>query len=602
MKYFPKIASAKFLMSVTVLAIVISIVCITSMRNSKTATKDRLYEYTQDFFNRYAERGNADSIQRQLLADAGENIKDDSTFYNDLRLFGRKMFEKGDQMIAFEYLKQVMTILDDAESHDDDEMQRYKAYCYLLLGAASDEVGLPSLSQGYYFSGMKVADDVGDSDIKNDFHNNLGVSMYRTGNTEQAELFYNKALLGARSQKNDGLLFIVYNNLAEIYADRGNFPKAIDYMLKSIQTVDVKKHPEEYYSSQTALGSLYFRNKDYPMAYSYLSNAYRNLDSLGNKSFLYDASLFLVDYFSRQAKADSTSKYISVAWRMADLTNNPDYRIRLLKKEADLTLTAGDYQKSVDIVMKLLQMKDSLHNVENSQRIERANRIYELEKRTFENKSRIERWNPVIVFVAMSVIVLLLMSFVIWIIVIKRRSDRINEEKTRAAAELSELRERQLNEERERKAKQEEELRLFNQKLASFTLERIKTNGQIEEIATDMKKALLNVSPRDRDQQSLLKEVIRKMTMLQSDTQWDEFQYYFEKVHPDFYARLDARHPDLTAKDRRLCALLSLGLSTKDIASITNLEVRSVESSRNRLRKKLGLENDQNLFDYIRTI
>ena len=90
--------------------------------------------------------------------------------------------------------------------------------------------------------------------------------------------------------------------------------------------------------------------------------------------------------------------------------------------------------------------------------------------------------------------------------------------------------------------------------------------------------------------------------MTSGDGMWEEFQYYFERVHPDFYRELDRRHPGLTVKDRRLCALLSLDLSSKDIAAITFREVRSVEASRLRLRKKLGLEGDTSLTDYIRSM
>ena len=57
--------------------------------------------------------------------------------------------------------------------------------------------------------------------------------------------------------------------------------------------------------------------------------------------------------------------------------------------------------------------------------------------------------------------------------------------------------------------------------------------------------------------------------------------------------------PDLTTNDKHLCALLRLGLSTKEIASITFKEVRSIESGRNRLRKKLGLPEKEDLVKFL---
>ena len=51
--------------------------------------------------------------------------------------------------------------------------------------------------------------------------------------------------------------------------------------------------------------------------------------------------------------------------------------------------------------------------------------------------------------------------------------------------------------------------------------------------------------------------------------------------------------------DKDLCALLRLGLSTKEIAAITFKEVRSIESGRNRLRKKLGLSEKEDLVKFL---
>jgi DNA-binding CsgD family transcriptional regulator len=82
---------------------------------------------------------------------------------------------------------------------------------------------------------------------------------------------------------------------------------------------------------------------------------------------------------------------------------------------------------------------------------------------------------------------------------------------------------------------------------------------------------------------------------------WEEFSYYFEKVHPSFYQNLEKQCPELTTKEKRLCAFLALGLSSKEISAITFKEVRSVESARNRLRKKLGVNQEDNLTDFLHT-
>ena len=83
---------------------------------------------------------------------------------------------------------------------------------------------------------------------------------------------------------------------------------------------------------------------------------------------------------------------------------------------------------------------------------------------------------------------------------------------------------------------------------------------------------------------------------------WEDFKFHFEKVHQGFFARLQGKYPGLTQKDQRLCAYIQLGLSTKDIAGLINITPESAEIGRIRLRKKLGLTRQNNLFAFLQII
>jgi DNA-binding CsgD family transcriptional regulator len=83
------------------------------------------------------------------------------------------------------------------------------------------------------------------------------------------------------------------------------------------------------------------------------------------------------------------------------------------------------------------------------------------------------------------------------------------------------------------------------------------------------------------------------------DDDWEHFSRNFDRVHSDFLKRLAEKHDHLSPNDYRLCAYLRMNLSTKEIASLMNISVRGVEASRYRLRKRLNLETDTNLTDYL---
>jgi AraC family chitin signaling transcriptional activator len=80
---------------------------------------------------------------------------------------------------------------------------------------------------------------------------------------------------------------------------------------------------------------------------------------------------------------------------------------------------------------------------------------------------------------------------------------------------------------------------------------------------------------------------------------WSVFKDAFDNADKDFLKRIKVLHPSLTPNDLRLCAYLRLNLSSKEVAPLFNISVRSVEIKRYRLRKKMDLLHDQGLVEYI---
>ncbi len=89
---------------------------------------------------------------------------------------------------------------------------------------------------------------------------------------------------------------------------------------------------------------------------------------------------------------------------------------------------------------------------------------------------------------------------------------------------------------------------------------------------------------------------------IESDTDAEEFNKLAEEINQNFYDKLDARHPDLTVKERKLCSLLFIGLSSKEISEIQKITVGSVEKGRYRLRKKLSLDSSISFDSYFKTL
>jgi len=149
-----------------------------------------------------------------------------------------------------------------------------------------------------------------------------------------------------------------------------------------------------------------------------------------------------------------------------------------------------------------------------------------------------------------------------------------------------------------RNEKLEVEINFKNSELASSAMHLVKKG----ELMTKIKSELTHVMKVMDNPQAVseLKKMIKTLSEDDNmDKEWENFTKHFDKVHSDFVLSLKEKHPSITNNELKLCAYLRMNLSTKEIAQLMNISVRGVEISRYRLRKKLGIGSETNLFDYL---
>jgi len=140
--------------------------------------------------------------------------------------------------------------------------------------------------------------------------------------------------------------------------------------------------------------------------------------------------------------------------------------------------------------------------------------------------------------------------------------------------------------------KLKEDIENKNRELAISTMSLIKKNEFLSHIKTDLKP--LNKSNKR------INQVIKSIdSNINSKDDWQFFEEAFNNADKDFFKKLKQNHPSLTHNDFKLCAYLRLNLTSKEIAPLFNISPKSVEIKRYRLRKKMNLERDQSLTDYI---
>lgn len=86
---------------------------------------------------------------------------------------------------------------------------------------------------------------------------------------------------------------------------------------------------------------------------------------------------------------------------------------------------------------------------------------------------------------------------------------------------------------------------------------------------------------------------------MNDERDWNIFEKSFNEAHENFFKKLKSGHPDLVPNDLKLCAYLRMNMSSKEMASLLNISLRGVEIRRYRLRKKLNLDHDKNLVEFL---
>lgn len=146
--------------------------------------------------------------------------------------------------------------------------------------------------------------------------------------------------------------------------------------------------------------------------------------------------------------------------------------------------------------------------------------------------------------------------------------------------------------------KMQSELQHVNKLLAASTMNLVVKNEFIESIREELKE--LKQSGRKSETKRALEKMVKEIDItLKLQEDWEQFEYHFEQVHGDFLSRLQQDYPSLSPNEQKLCTLLRLNLSTKEIANLLSISLRGVEVARYRLRKKLDLEKGQNLSKFI---
>jgi len=516
---------------------------------------------------------------------------------------GLTLLEQGKHSQALDIFNDIRTFLDQKTSINEDEKKRYSSVLN-IIGAIYEETGLWNEAMDMYMKSLQLCNEIGFKAGKAKIYNNLGKLYFNREELNKAENLFLQAININKELAISAELFNNYNNLAGVYLLRKNPTKALNYAFIALNQLDLEKDQYNLSIAYSNIGNLFQGMNNLPVALTYFRMA---VDLQEKKSFdvaLSGSYLAMASVFEQLKRNDSAEYYIGRALNLADKVGNPSEQLAVLRYAARHYSETDNYKRSSEFYSRYTSLNDSLESLNSLTKMEQIQAVYEVINKEKNNQILQQKINlqqlaiqrQRIILIA-GLLILILLGFFFISTLRNRKRERKQNKLIADQKEAFHVKEKELMQDKERNL--ELELDYKNRQLTAYTLNLARNNELISRISEELKLILLGLSPRDKEKTMRIRNLLSTLQQYSSGMDWEEFRLYFQEVHQSFEKNLSAAYPDLSPNDKKICALLKLGLSTKDIAAITFRELRSVESARNRLRKKMGLAPDVNITNFL---
>ncbi|WP_413998062.1 tetratricopeptide repeat protein [Flavobacterium sp. W1B] len=427
----------------------------------------------------------------------------------------------------------------------------------------------------------------------------LGWLYYDIGYYEKALEYHTQALIIHEKIGNKQRIAYSYNSIGIIHDAKGDYNLALFFFKKSLKLIKDSNNKDRIAETMKNMGICYRKINELNLAKKILESAL-DIESkikYDNKKVYVLQELAIVhlklkNYEECYSLLEESRAIIKVLGNKKELVLEND------KIMSDYYLALNNYKEAFNFYIKYTNGKSEVFTSNKSEKLAEMRILYEAERRESEIKLleqqrqlESQKRKSLLIGSLLLAIIGILVIASLWNNIKKKKAiylqnHKLSKEKLKSQFLLQENLERRLD-------FQTKELT----NLALFISQR--TN-----IYKDLAKSLKNLKFTDlsvlkQDINALINEYTFKFD-LNEDIQ--QFHANIETLQSDFLFRIKEKHPNLTNKDIQLAVQVKLKLSSKEIANINNISANSVEIGRHRLRKKLGLENKDNLVVYLENI
>ncbi|MBQ0732861.1 tetratricopeptide repeat protein [Aquimarina celericrescens] len=431
---------------------------------------------------------------------------------------------------------------------------------------------------------------------------NIGMVYADLKEYEKALHHYEQAINEFTALGLKGRIATTFTKIGTILIEQHKDAEALQYLTDALQMHIANNFTYGIAEAHNRLGVLYLHKNEIEQA-SYhikksmeLGSVVNDIDGLTNNLIIYGKILRLSDHL------DQAVIKLNKGLELAKENNLKKYELSAYDELKELKKQQYKPEEALLFYDKYVTLKDSLFNSEKSKQIaylEFENELDRKDKELLALKAQEKKDSLIKIILILGFIIISICGYIIFIIS-KQRAKK-SKELSAKNQELLEsayiLTQKDLENSELKQQELKRQLDFKNKELTSYTLNFIKKNEVVQQLKSTIQDIKKSSSIEEDKLIADLNKIIRKN--LSIDRDWEDFTRFFEDAHQGFYTKLKSKHQDLSTNDLKICSLVRLNLNIKETASILGISPESVKTARYRLRKKLGLDPQQEILTYL---
>lgn len=412
----------------------------------------------------------------------------------------------------------------------------------------------------------------------------------RQGRYREAIMLSRQALSGfPKSKDTTGYTGIIYSALGSLYKQLGIKDSAGYFhrmALKERQiTLDYTYLPVSYLN----VAEIEIENDNKLQSKVYCDTAFKIASKLGNRQAMVSALIMLGKWFEKFENQRKAEEYFLQAQQVSEGLSDKTFYLSVLEQLKKLKKEQGKYREALVLEEQIRTLKDSLANWERDRIVKSLEVQFDVAEKDrqlnlIQKEKNIAKLTNYLLWLGLAFILIISLVAIFFL---KRNNKRdklllqTKEALVKITEEQKKLKEQQMQNEIEFKESQ----------LSALTLQMLQKNELMQELNNHLKEI------NDSNVEKSFRKILTKGAI--QDRDWNDFNVSFESTNKNFYAKLKQAYPDISPNDLKICALIKMNLSIKEMAGILNISPDSVKTARYRLRKKLQLNTEDNLTDFI---